>query len=257
MPKKMTPMKPPESRWRRGMTRLLDVLYPPVCELCQAPLSRARSLCADCDAGLPRLEEPFCSHCGQPFFGRIDGRVECPNCGGRKLGFDFARPVLRRSDEAMALVHALKYGRHRYLAVELGRLAAEAFDDPRLTEAVTRRWPIVPVPLHRRREQHRHFNQAEDIACQLAQWTGQPVCRALRRVRATSTQTMLHRRERIENLKGAFALTRAGRRLAGSGTEGVVVLDDVLTTGSTLGNCASVLREAGIPRVAAVAIVRG
>lgn len=237
--------------------RLLDVLYPPCCELCEVPMQGARSLCGDCDGGLPRLEEPFCSHCGQPFFGLLDGGIECPNCHGRKLGFKFARPVLRRCEESMELVHRLKYGRRAYLAGELGRIAAEALEDPRFARARAEGWPIVPVPLHRLRLYHRQFNQAAEIARGMARLSGLPVCDALRRVRATSTQTALHRKQRFENLKGAFELTRAGRRLAATRPPGVILLDDVLTTGSTLGTCARVLRKGGCRMVAAVAVVRG
>jgi len=245
--------------WMRANVtgRLLDALYPPRCEMCEAPLRGGRALCDDCDGGLPRLEEPFCSHCGQPFFGVLDGGIECPNCHGRKLGFKFARPVLRRCDGSMALVHGLKYGRRVYLARELGRIAAEAFDDPRFIRAKAERWPLVPVPLHRRRLHQREFNQAEEIARVMGRVTGMPVCMALRRVRATSTQTALHRKQRFENLKDAFALTKAGKRLGEARTAGVILVDDVLTTGSTLGSCARVLRKGGCRGVTAVAVVRG
>jgi len=236
---------------------LLDVVYPSRCALCEVRLDGGRALCVDCNGSLPRLCEPFCSRCGQPFFGVLDGGIECPNCHGRKLGFKFARPVLRRCDEAMDLVHRLKYQRQAYLATDLGRIAAEALDDPRLAPARLEHWPIVPVPLHRSRLFERQFNQAAEIALMMRKVTGLPICHALRRVRATQTQTALHRKERFKNLKGAFELTRAGRRLADSRPKGVILLDDVLTTGSTLGTCARVLRHAGCKHVVAVAVVRG
>lgn len=246
-----------EQMTARALGTLLDVLYPPCCELCEVPLRGGRALCADCASGLPRLTEPFCSHCGQPFFGVLDGGIECPNCHGAKLGFKFARPVLRRCDESMELVHRLKYQRQAHVARELGYLAAEALEDPRLGRARDEQWPVVPVPLHRVRQHQRQFNQAAEIARTMGKATGLPVCHALRRVRATPTQTALHRRERFENLKGAFDLTRAGRRLAEKRPRGVILLDDVLTTGSTLGTCARVLRRAGCREVVAVAVVRG
>ena len=241
----------------QAVGRLLDVIYPSRCELCETPLRGGRALCGDCDAGLARLDEPFCGHCGQPFFGMIEGGVECPNCQGASLGFDFARPVLRRCDESMELIHRLKYQRRVHVANELGRLAAEALDDPRFRRARAERWVVVPVPLHRSRQYKREFNQAAEIARAMCDAAGVPVCHALRRVRATQTQTALHRKERFANLKGAFELTRAGKRLAATEPAGVILLDDVLTTGSTLGTCARVLKRAGCRRVAAVAVVRG
>ena len=240
-----------------AMGCLLDVIYPCRCELCGVSLRGGRALCEGCDVGLPRLDEPFCNHCGQPFFGVLDGDVECPNCQGSSLGFDFARPVLRRCDESMDLIHQLKYQRRAHVANELGRLAAEALGDPRFSRAVAERWWIVPVPLHRTRQYLREFNQAAEIARAMRDVTGLRVCHALRRVLPTQTQTVLHRKERFANLKGAFELTRAGRELAASRPAGVILLDDVLTTGSTLGTCARVLRRAGCRVVTAVAVVRG
>jgi len=242
---------------RSIFSRMLDVIYPSSCELCDVALPGDRFLCEGCDAGLPRLDEPFCSHCGQPFFGMLDGGVECPNCHGVKLGFKFARPVLRRCDDAMELVHRLKYGRRAHVARELGRIAAEALGDPRFGKAIAEGWPIVPVPLHRDRYYTRGFNQAEEIARSMAGMSGLVVCQALKRTVATGTQTALHRKERFANLKGAFQLTRAGKRLAESRPKGVILLDDVLTTGSTLGTCARVLRKAGCKNVVAVAVMRG
>ena len=157
----------------------------------------------------------------------------------------------------MELVHRLKYGKRVYLARELGRIAAEALEDPRFNRAREEQWPLVPVPLHRSRMFHREFNQAAEIARIMARVTGLPVCHALRRVRATETQTTLHRNERFENLKGAFDLTRDGRRLCEAKAPGVILVDDVLTTGSTLGTCARILRKGGCRTVAAVAVVRG
>lgn len=236
---------------------MMDVLYPSRCELCGIKLAGGSALCADCRDALPRLDEPFCSHCGQPFFGVLDGGIECPNCQGKRLGFKFARPVLRRCIESMELIHRLKYQRQAHIAPELGRIAAEALDDPRLMRATVECWPIVPVPLHRMRLYHRHFNQADEIARAMRKVTGLQICHALRRVRATRTQTALQREARFKNLKGAFELTRAGLRMAQKRPNGVILLDDVLTTGSTLGTCARVLRKAGCKNVVAVAVVRG
>jgi len=187
----------------------------------------------------------------------LDGNVECPNCHGVKLGFKFARPALRRCNESMELVHRLKYGRRAHVARELGRIVSEVLEDTRLGKARVEGWPIVPVPLHRGRQYHRQFNQAAEIARAMSAVSGLPVCHALRRVKPTQTQTALHRKERFSNLKGAFDVTRAGRRLAESNPKGVILLDDVLTTGSTLGTCARVLRKAGCKLVVAVAVVRG
>jgi ComF family protein len=206
---------------------------------------------------LPRLGAPFCCCCAQPFEGRLARDFDCPNCTRQSPAYDFARPALRRDPRALELIHRLKYGRQLHLGQELGRLAAEAFADPRLAQAKQEGWALVAVPLHRRRLGMRHFNQSAEIACCLARLTGLKQVAALRRRRGTGTQTTLGRKQRLANLRGAFGLTRAGRRMLDQGPAGVLLVDDVLTTGATADACARVLKQAGAKRVAVVAVLRG
>ncbi len=243
--------------WRRWGSWLLDLLYPPSCVLCERPLADGRALCGACAASLPRLERPCCETCGQPYEGRIDAVFDCPNCGDMRFAFRFARPALRRDERTLEIIHRLKYRREIHLAGELGRLAMAAFEDPRLARALKEGWLLVPVPLHRKRLRWRHFNQAEEIARALGREAGLPVLDGLKRLRSTSTQTALGRRQRLVNLRGAFALTRAGRRGLCGKPAGVLLIDDVLTTGSTAHECARTLRRAGVRQVLVLAVMRG
>lgn len=244
-------------RWQQLTARALDWIYPPVCALCEIPLTHGRSLCHHCSADLPRLEGAFCETCGEPFPGQIDTAFECPNCSKLDLAFDFARPALVRDPRVLELIHRLKYRREIHLARELGGLAAEALSDPRFSNALVQQWPLIPVPLFRRRLSHRHFNQSEEIARELSGISGLPMIPALRRIRATGTQTALSRKQRLANLKEAFELSRSGRLLSQDTPGGAILVDDVLTTGSTLHACAKVLLAAGIPEVAAITVMRG
>lgn len=236
---------------------MLDLLYPASCALCHAGLKDGRALCGDCGGDLPRLAAPFCKSCGEMFEGEIDGPFACPNCSHLKFAFEFARPAMVRDDHTLDLIHRLKYGREIHLAGELGRLASEAFADPRLAPALDGRWPLVPVPLHRKRLRERHFNQAAEIGRALSAHTGLPVLHALNRIRETETQTHLNRKQRLENLRGAFSITNHGHRWLESSTAGAVLIDDVLTTGSTVHECAGTLRRAGFCRIFVVTVMRG
>lgn len=191
------------------------------------------------------------------FDGAIDGAFNCPNCHGLKLAFDFARPALVRDDRTLDLIHRLKYNREIHLARELGGLAREAFDDPRFAPAIAGSWPLVPVPIHRKRLRHRHFNQAEELCHPLAELTGLPVVRALKRIRETGTQTRLTRKQRMENLRAAFDITRAGNHWLQSAPGGAILVDDVLTTGSTINECSKTLRRAGVKTILAITVMRG
>ena len=148
-------------------------------------------------------------------------------------------------------IHDFKYGRQFYLRHLIGCWLTETLDDPRL---LGRRFDfVVPVPLHRARKRERGFNQAELLAIELHRRSGLPLRDALQRTRYTTTQTQFDRRERMENLKEAFRLRR------GCDVQGLrmLLVDDVLTTGSTLSECAAVLKNAGAVSVHAATAARG
>jgi ComF family protein len=246
------------SRWQSISARLLDMVYPPSCELCETPQIAGRYLCDDCRNKLPRVESPFCQKCGEMFEGNISTAFLCPNCTDLDYAFSFARPVLLSSDAARHLVHIFKYGKAIHLARELALLAAEAFDDPRLQRALAEKWTLVPVPLHWARKQHRHFNQSEEIARHLGKILGLPMIPVLNRVRATPTQTNLSRKQRLQNLRGAIQISARGRRwLKGGAATGIILIDDVFTTGATVQECAQVLRKNLQENIVVVTVVRG
>jgi competence protein ComFC len=256
-PPAVEPILPSDVFRRSGFSRVLDLIYPPSCALCGEGLRDGRSLCPQCRESLPRLAAPFCSVCGEGFDGQIEGAFECPNCRDLNFAFEFARPALFYDERTMGLIHRLKYSREIHLARELGSLAAEAFEDPRLAEARSGKWPLVPVPLHRSRFQHRHFNQSAEIARVLALASGLPLLLALKRIRRTETQTRLNRAKRLANLRAAFAMTSIGLKFSAAQPDGAVIVDDVFTTGSTVQECARVLRRAGVQKVVVVTVMRG
>jgi ComF family protein len=143
-----------------------------------------------------------------------------------------------------SIVHALKYDGRRSLARRLGAMMRRRGAD--VLDGVV---CAVPVPLHGLRRRRRGFNQAADLAAELAV----PVVAGLTRVRATAVQTGLPAAQRHRNVRGAFAVTRAGRALAG---QIVVLVDDVSTTGATLEACARALKEAGVREVRALTAAR-
>jgi competence protein ComFC len=235
----------------------LDLLYPPVCELCGTGLTGARSLCDECADSLPRLRDPFCATCGECHDGRIDSDFDCRNCAKMRFAFEFSRPVLRRDPRSLDLVHRLKYGRRIHLAHSLGALLCEALEDPRFQQALAEKWALVPVPLHRSRMRARHFNQARELAQVVSSLTELPLRTCLQRIRSTGTQTALGRKARQKNLKGAFRVTHCCFRQVPVPDTGVILVDDVFTTGSTLHECATTLRKAGCPSVIALTLLRG
>jgi competence protein ComFC len=148
------------------------------------------------------------------------------------------------------IIHDFKYGRQIYLRHLVARWLCAALDDPRLRSHGFD--VIVPVPLHPARERERGFNQASLLAELLAARVSIPSRYLLERIRYTTTQTALDRTERMENLHNAFRL----RKNANVRGLRVLLIDDVLTTGSTLNECARILKGAGAISVHAATAAR-
>ena len=128
--------------------RLLDLIFPPLCELCGELQRDDRNLCDSCFDELPRIHDPFCRKCGEEFPGQIDDEFSCPNCTKIELAFEFARSPLSASPGARELVHALKYRSRFYLSHDLARFFLESLEnDPRLKELPAETL-LIPVPLH-------------------------------------------------------------------------------------------------------------
>jgi competence protein ComFC len=234
----------------RIVEALTSLFYPAACVGCAANIERSDYLCADCERRAPRIVPPFCAKCSEPFPGAITQTFSCANCEHRTLHFDCAVAAYRSRGLVRKLVHDFKYGHQRHLRHPLTRWLRESLDDPRLRG---RHFDlIVPVPLHPARERERGFNQAALLAELLASAAGVPSRPVLERIRYTTTQTAYDRSERMENLDGAFRLrkNRDVRDLR------VLLIDDVLTTGSTLSECARVLKAAGVVSVHAATAAR-
>lgn len=202
-------------------------------------------MCTPCWQSILPLTPPLCLRCADPLPNVRDvGASLCARCASRPPIVDSARAIGAYEGTLKAIIHALKYDGRRSLAPRLAQLMRVRHPDL-LASAVA----AVPVPLHTSRRRDRGFNQAED----LARYLGIPVVRALRRSRRTSIQAELPSALRAANVHGAFTATRRAAELAG---RGVVVVDDVSTTGATLEACATALKQAGIARVYALTAAR-
>ena len=233
-----------------GIGAIASLLYPPVCTICAANVRGSEYLCDQCEAKTARVIAPFCQKCSEPFEGAITGTFTCANCAHRAIHFDTAVAAYRSRGIVRQIIHTFKYGHQIYLRHLVARWLYAALDDERLSN---RRFDIIiPVPLHPTRQRERGFNQASLLAELLSAEISIQSKSALERIRYTPTQTALDRAERMENLHKAFRLRKNAdvRRLR------VLLIDDVLTTGSTLSECSRVLKRAGAISVHAVTAAR-
>jgi ComF family protein len=227
-----------------------DLCFPPACLACDRRLPEAEPplFCPDCLAALRFPESPLCSCCGRTFSAAAGGDHLCGACL-QDPPFHRVRAVFFYTPEVARAIHSWKYGR------TMAGLATFAYFFRRRRAALNLATPdlIIPVPLHPSRLRQRGFNQAQLLSLALFPEQSQKVkLQLMQRLRPTPPQTGLSGEKRRLNVKGAFQVDApeqvAGRR--------VLLIDDVLTTGATIGECARVLSRAGATEVQALTLAR-
>ena len=229
---------------------LRELCFPTVCLLCRQrlPAFTAVHLCPDCLLRIRLIQPPLCHCCGVEFAGSGDNHY-CGLCLAKPPHFSKARAIFRYDDESASLVHTFKYGGKTVARATFCALAKKVLP---LADLATPEL-IIPVPLHRRRLRSRGFNQALVLARFLFPKAGRRiVANLLVRTRWTDPQTALSGRERRQNLVGAFTVSKP-ERIVG---QRILLIDDVYTTGTTLNECARVLKKNGAAQVEALTLAR-
>ncbi len=223
---------------------LLELLYPPACVACARVLPAKSFFCETCDTAVERLPPHVCRTCAEP--GNFPAG-SCPRCLASPPPFARAWAPFAHDGPVARAIHRFKYEDHPELATPLAELLVDEAREflsgaPRL---------VAALPLHVRRFQERKYDQAQLLAGALAKATGReaPVG-LLARTRETKRQVGLSEAERSGNVAGAFLGSPdvAGRA--------VLLVDDVLTTGSTARAAATALIDAGATRVEVLTIAR-
>jgi ComF family protein len=236
---------------RKFCTGLFSLIFPDDCRICSEPL-REISRVPVCRACLAKVEplaaDYFCAQCRAPFRNAfpLDEKGLCALCRRGVSGFDAAYSYGFYEGALRELIHLFKYGKVQTLAKPLGRYLALALPREESFDA------IVPMPLHWRKRCQRGFNQADLLAHEISRRTHTPVKNALMRVRATVTQAGLTNAKRRKNVSGAFR-PRGEKALRG---QRILLVDDVMTTGSTAAACARALKIAGARQVVLLTLAR-
>jgi ComF family protein len=234
---------------RRIGGRALDLVLPPRCLGCGVEILAADGMCPDCWNGLRLLAPPWCRCCGYPLPHASADAPLCAQCAAKPPAYDRGRAALRYDGNSSRLILGFKRGGRLDGVGLFARWMAQAGEEL-LAEADL----IVPVPLHRWRLVRRGFNQSAVLAQRIAGIAGRPWSPSiLRRHKATASQQGLSASERERNITASAF--RVGNPAAVAGAR-VVLVDDVLTTGATLGACATILRRAGAERVDVLTLAR-
>jgi len=234
----------------------LDILYPRHCENCFKNIEQTQPgyLCETCLGHIRRIPAGACRGCAKIFSDDFTG-VEnsfCPQCKVTERYFDHCYAMTVYEGIVKNLIHAFKFGKAEYLASTLQSLFIRSLD---ACEGID--WKsvdlILPVPLHPRKKKERGFNQSEALAkavCRQYKIPSRP--RILTRYKYSEGQTLQHKRERWENIRGSFQ-ARSNQDLNG---RHIMLVDDVLTTGATAEECAKVLKSSGARKVDVLVLAR-
>jgi ComF family protein len=233
------------------LAAVLDFIFPPLCHVCRSYIPAAGDvhICSRCRQKMSPITSPLCSLCGTPFSGAGDDHI-CGPCWKVPPHFEAARAAYVYDGPCRDLIHSFKYHNKTHLRRPLALLTIDS-----LSDFITSQAPdlIMPVPLHRARLRSRGFNQAILLGEVISRRSRIPLDRDnLKRVRWTEPQVSLSADERRTNVKGAFSVKDPSRVNGCS----ILLVDDVLTTGSTVDECSRILKSAGASTVSVVTVAR-
>ncbi len=236
----------------RTVAAAVDLAFPRACAGCGGTVGEeSLHICWECMARVWPVQAPQCRLCGNPVSGHISGEYECAWCMQRHPSFDRARSAVHYDGVITGIIGQFKYNKAVHLAVDLGMILTACV---RTHYSVGDIDAVLFVPLYHGRERERTYNQAGLLAGEVAAAFDKPVLsRCLFRRRATCSQTGLSASQRRQNVMGAFETANEswieGRRL--------LLIDDVMTTGATVDECALALKQAGAAGVRVATLARG
>lgn len=226
------------------ISKVLNTVYPSLCLACREQTARHHPLLL-CERCLKKISPPggyMCPRCGATMYREPDDDGPCPRCCNNHLNFARAVSAGEYEGPLGPVVRALKFGRMRFLASPLARELAGVVEAVGISEKVD---IVTAVPLHWTRTLIRGFNQSALIAKSVAKRLRLKYARTLRRIRRTAQQTKLSAAARRRNPLNAFAAVGADSVRGGN----VLLVDDVMTTGGTMMECARILRRAGAKKI--------
>ena len=236
-------------RLHNELTGLWNFLFPQACCLCgEAKATALHGFCSSCCSELPSLTQPHCPRCALPFISDEGGNHLCGDCLLDPPSFRWTVAAGLFQGNLRQAIHQFKFAGRFQLA---GPLAGLILDAARNSIEDFSPHLLIPVPLHFERLRDRTFNQSLLLARALGQQLEIAApSRILTRVRPTSPQQSLPAKERHKNLAGAFDVQGdvSGRR--------IILIDDVMTTGSTARECARTLMRHGAEQIAVVVAAR-
>ena len=234
--------------------KLLSVLFPSRCIFCHQTVAGSADnehieLCADCYSLQP-FNTNCCERCALPLADDISEHTLCGRCISKLPEFDYAYSLFRYEGDIIRLVHQLKFSEKITYARSISEILLSGFNSDAVFK-IDMPDCLLPVPLHLSRLRQRGFNQSIEIARVISKKLEIPIeYNAVVRQRSTISQTGLNAQQRRKNIKGAFSVVSRLQH------KHVLIIDDVVTTGSTVNELARLLKKNKVERVGVLSIAR-
>ncbi|MDR3187296.1 MAG: ComF family protein [Holosporaceae bacterium] len=224
-----------------------NICFPITCCNC-GNFVDSEGLCSDCWKHIKWISDPKCKICGTPF--EIDLDAICPNCLRKRPHFDKAIAAFKYDDFSRSMILKFKHWDTTYIAEKLGHWMYGACAKDMADADI-----IVPVPIHFLKRLKRQYNQSELLGMELQKLSGIPYePRILKKIKRTDPQEGLSRERRLRNVRGSFGVDENYVPLVDG--KSVILVDDVLTTGSTANECSRVLKKHNAAKVIVVTVAR-
>ncbi len=228
---------------------ILDLLFPPLCLLCEKLGKSAAFLCNEHQKQIAEISQPFCPRCGHPLI--LDfGMQRCASCRGKTLHFSRARSAALYRDSLRELILQWKLSGNTHAIYFFSDLVVNTLQKEQWLSEIDF---LSFIPLHRRKRRQRGFDQAQELARECGRLLKIPVQRSLSRIRDTPAQGLTSAVSRQKNVENAFEAVRL-EKIQG---KKILLFDDVYTSGSTATEAAKALKKAGAARVYIATIARG
>lgn len=230
---------------KQWTTIIQDCVYPPTCLLCGDTGFRSMDLCEACYSDLPAYHGG-CPNCAAPLPTQTGTTQLCADCQKQQPAFDSVLAGFHYQEPIRHLIHNLKFASRFANARLLGKLMTE-----QITDHGTMPGAIIPVPLHPKRYRQRGFNQSIEIGRHISHQLEIPLALNLcKRIRHSTPQSELNAKQRRRNLARIFSVSEKPK------INSVAIIDDVMTTGSTVRSLARTLKQSGIQHIQVWVIAR-
>lgn len=236
---------------KKYLNIILNTIFPLKCEVCrqQLPLAAGARICRSCRNKILPIGDNFCRKCGKSLQIATNFCVDCQD--NDSLYYESIKAAGVYHGALRETIHAFKYECRSCLGADLGDFMLSSFQQHFSLNSLDK---LVPVPLHKKQYRQRQYNQSEVLAKNLSRSTGIPVATdTLVRIRETRPQFTLNKQERASNIRNSFQV-KDKVWLPGAR---VLVIDDICTTGSTINECARVLKQSGAGEVHGLVLAHG